>query len=596
MELAVTTEPAPPSVALPPPWQGEIDTGDAFLDATRELLTTDPALLLAVSRRAQAQAMARADWAGAARAVARRAGAERALGMGAANDSWHEAYALVERSGDMLLRLRMLVSMTATLALQGRFAESLALSQQALEDVLAAGKVDMLGTLLQNMGATLSAIGECELALECLEERRRLLAGDGPLVDHERAATDCNIALQWVRLARRHTGSDSPAARESALRAARETARRAHAAALGLADAELTIAAGSVFVDALLEAGDATQAQQRARETAAAVAPVVEQSDTFRGHLAMMDIVIALHVRSAPEPILEKLRWIESRRIQAFATGPSQEQFLACMSQACERAGDFESALRYLKLHAEVSTRTRSVAARESARVMRHTMLALRQESVEFMMHDLRSPLAAATNAIDAAMSHAPSPEWAQRLQDIALCVDRASVSAEQTLGILHAEHVPAEQLRTVDLAALADDVCETFATLPARSARLSRDLAPPAFVRGERSLLQRALDNLLSNAFTHAPAGSRVEVRVARTGGDVVLTVQDSGPGLDPAMRARLFRRYATGRSRQGHGLGLALVARVARVHNARIEVDSEAGRGTRIALRFKALEPPTA
>jgi signal transduction histidine kinase len=63
-------------------------------------------------------------------------------------------------------------------------------------------------------------------------------------------------------------------------------------------------------------------------------------------------------------------------------------------------------------------------------------------------------------------------------------------------------------------------------------------------------------------------------------------LTVTDHGPGLPVDMRVRLFQRFATGAVRKGNGLGLALVARAARVHRARIVVDSDSGRGTAVTL----------
>jgi signal transduction histidine kinase len=77
------------------------------------------------------------------------------------------------------------------------------------------------------------------------------------------------------------------------------------------------------------------------------------------------------------------------------------------------------------------------------------------------------------------------------------------------------------------------------------------------------------------------------VEVNVRRQAdGRVRLSVADAGPGLPLDMRVRLFQRFATGSVRKGNGLGLAMVARAARVHQAGIEVDSGPGRGTTVSL----------
>lgn len=583
----------PTAADLPPPWDGEIDTSDAFLEATREMVHADPALLLAVSAKAHAQAMAREDWAGAARAVARRASAEQALGMASADASWEEADALVERSGDTLLRLRALVSKTATLSMAGRYADSLALCRQALDEVLAIGKVETLRSLLLNMAVTLCYIDEPQLALECLEERRRLLPSDGPLSFVLQAETDCNVAWAWLSIARRGAEEGETGTREVALRAALEAARRGYEAAGKLRNPELLMATATALVDALLAAGRVAEARGVAVELASAMPP---HSEYLRAEVTMIDVTIGLQEGADARSLVQKLRGIESLHHREFEVGPTREKLLSCMSTALERSGDFEEALRYLRLHADEWARRRSIEARERARAMRQAMIALRQESVEFLMHDLRSPLAAAMQQIDSALLEAPPPQWAAHLRTIAGSVGRAITAAEQTLGILRAEHVPQEQLVPVDLTDLADDVCEQLAPPPGASKGVSRELNGRVTVRGERSLLVRALANLVGNALEHTRPGSRVVVRVERVDDDAVLSVHDHGPGLEPSMRARLFRRYSTGRAKDGHGLGLALVARVARVHGARIDVDSEAGLGTRITLRFKVLDPPAA
>jgi signal transduction histidine kinase len=119
---------------------------------------------------------------------------------------------------------------------------------------------------------------------------------------------------------------------------------------------------------------------------------------------------------------------------------------------------------------------------------------------------------------------------------------------------------------------------------------RLERRVRLQVRVRGDRVLLMRALGNLLSNAFKHAPPGSAVRVRLQSRRDGVWLSVSDQGPGMPLDMRVRLFQRFATGSVRKGNGLGLAMVARAARVHQARIEVDSEVGRGTTVALVLNA------
>ena len=81
------------------------------------------------------------------------------------------------------------------------------------------------------------------------------------------------------------------------------------------------------------------------------------------------------------------------------------------------------------------------------------------------------------------------------------------------------------------------------------------------------------------------APTSPPVATLIGGCGAGLGLVLL-TGPGLPLDMRVRLFQRFATGAVRKGNGLGLAMVARVARVHEARIQVDSEMGHGTAVTL----------
>ena len=98
--------------------------------------------------------------------------------------------------------------------------------------------------------------------------------------------------------------------------------------------------------------------------------------------------------------------------------------------------------------------------------------------------------------------------------------------------------------------------------------------MAGPAPVRGDPLWLRRALENLLGNAVQHSPEGEWVEMLV-RNGVDCVAEVRDRGAGVDPAIRDRLFERFATTRHGEGGtGLGLAIVRAVAELHGGSAEL----------------------
>ncbi|MFC8923636.1 sensor histidine kinase [Cellulosimicrobium sp. NPDC057127] len=118
--------------------------------------------------------------------------------------------------------------------------------------------------------------------------------------------------------------------------------------------------------------------------------------------------------------------------------------------------------------------------------------------------------------------------------------------------------------------------------------------------VTGDEASLRQVLANLLGNARTHTPAGTRVDVRLHAEDDAVVLEVADAGPGIAPALRPVLFRRFARGddaRDRTGGstGLGLAIVDAIVAAHGGAITVtsrtDDEPGpTGTTVAVRLPA------
>jgi signal transduction histidine kinase len=102
-------------------------------------------------------------------------------------------------------------------------------------------------------------------------------------------------------------------------------------------------------------------------------------------------------------------------------------------------------------------------------------------------------------------------------------------------------------------------------------------------------------LANLASNAIKYSPDGSVVEVRLDRVDGDVRVSFVDSGIGISEHDQEQLFREFFRSTNpealaRPGTGLGLAIVDRIVRRHSGRVEVSSELGRGTTVAVTLPA------
>jgi two-component system OmpR family sensor kinase len=151
-------------------------------------------------------------------------------------------------------------------------------------------------------------------------------------------------------------------------------------------------------------------------------------------------------------------------------------------------------------------------------------------------------------------------------------------------LSVLAREGEGPEPARTrVDFAAVvAEAVADARAVDPSRSFTLetSGDVA----VAGDDARLGQLIHNLLSNALAHTPAGSPVEVGVSAHGGDAVLRVRDHGPGMTEDQAGQVFDRFYRGDAERldgGSGLGLFIVASLARTFGGRVTVKTAPGHG---------------
>jgi two-component system sensor histidine kinase TctE len=112
-----------------------------------------------------------------------------------------------------------------------------------------------------------------------------------------------------------------------------------------------------------------------------------------------------------------------------------------------------------------------------------------------------------------------------------------------------------------------------------------------PAPLRGERFMLRDLIDNLVDNALRYTPHGGSVTVRTSMGPDGAVLEVEDSGPGIPAAKRARVFQRHVRlDQQSTGSGLGLAIVRDIAKVHGASAAVsDARGTSGALFTVKFK-------
>lgn len=207
--------------------------------------------------------------------------------------------------------------------------------------------------------------------------------------------------------------------------------------------------------------------------------------------------------------------------------------------------------------------------------------------------HELRTPLAAIKTQAQVALRATADEERRRALSQVISGVDRATHLAQQLLTLARIDPTLWVGREQVDLPALASEVLAEIAPgALARDIDLSLEAGAAAAIQGDRAMLAILLRNLVDNALKYAPAGGKVEVRVAQDGPRVLLRVDDSGPGVPPEERARVFERFyrRVGSDAPGSGLGLSIVRRIADLHHAVVRLDEAPLGGLRVEVVFNA------
>jgi signal transduction histidine kinase len=214
----------------------------------------------------------------------------------------------------------------------------------------------------------------------------------------------------------------------------------------------------------------------------------------------------------------------------------------------------------------------------------RDASIARAQAKAGDLAHGLKTPLAVLAQEADRAQTAGLAETAATIRQE----VERMRRQVDYHLAHARAAASGATPGARALLAESVDGLTRTLDRLHAgRGVRISADIDPAHAMRGQREDLDEMIGNLMDNACKWAR--SRVIVRSARESGQVVLTVDDDGPGLGPAMREAVLRRgVRADEAAPGSGLGLAIVRDVAALYGGTIALGASPEGGLRATLRL--------
>ncbi len=246
----------------------------------------------------------------------------------------------------------------------------------------------------------------------------------------------------------------------------------------------------------------------------------------------------------------------------------------------------------------------RRAEAAEEARIDAEAAVGVRTDVLNAAAHDLRTPVTTILGHADLLLlrlerESPPTPEWLRaRAEAIRKGATRIRAMVDELLDAarLQTGQSLELQLETVDVGALVRDIARPRDPGVSGGPPVVVDAPTGLMVEGDRTRLERVVDNLLGNAVKYSPAATPIHVE-ARAGQEgVTITVRDQGVGIPADELPRLFTpfyRAATARGIPGVGIGLAGAKTIVEQHGGHIAVDSAVGQGTTVVITLPYAPP---
>lgn len=211
--------------------------------------------------------------------------------------------------------------------------------------------------------------------------------------------------------------------------------------------------------------------------------------------------------------------------------------------------------------------------------------------------HDLRTPVSVILAQSEYALEFCETPEeYREALQVIERQGNKMSDIISQLLFFTRLTHgTEIIQKEQISLSSLVQGICEEQKGLSQKNICLISDIQEDIYVGTDRILLERCLNNLLSNAYKYGRENGHVWVRLRRNADNIILSVKDDGIGISQENLTKIWERFyqadsARGddRSDRGLGLGLSMVKQICELLDITVEADSTLGKGSEFILIF--------
>jgi two-component system sensor histidine kinase CpxA len=224
------------------------------------------------------------------------------------------------------------------------------------------------------------------------------------------------------------------------------------------------------------------------------------------------------------------------------------------------------------------------------------TLLAAERRLLLDISHELRSPLARLSVAVELARSGKDHDAMLDRIEKEAI---RLNELVSELLQVTRAEGDPSlQKAETVHLdELLADIVYDSLIEAKAKDCTLDLKAPQPVTLTGDEELIRRAIENVVRNAIRYAPAGTSIEVELVKTGARARISVRDYGSGVPEDALPRIFDAFYRvdsdrNRASGGTGLGLAIARRAVELHQGKLEARN-ANPGLLVTIELPIHEP---